>query len=178
MATDSRVTLTTRFEDMVKGIRKRFKGAITIGGVAYTPATLAAVFLGAAEAIKAADRLNQQWLDALAARDRKVAQANLVYALVRQYIVATSGTQGKAVFSDFGMEAPKPRGRRSAATKAAAAVKGKATRELRGTMGPKQKRGIKANLTVVTAEVASAPVLRGSPGEGEQQAQKIKKDEG
>jgi hypothetical protein len=148
MATDSKTALKTRFRDMVKGIGKRITEDITIGGVRYTPATLAAVFTEADASILKADAAWRAWQDALAERARRVKHAGQVHARVRQFIVGTYGEETKAVFADFGMEAPKRRGRRSAAVKAAAAVKGKATRELRGTMGPKQKKGIKSNVQV------------------------------
>jgi hypothetical protein len=148
MATDSKTTLKARFRDMVKGIGKRFTDDVTIGGVRYTPAALAAVFTEADASILEADAAWRAWQDALSKRARRVKQASQVHAHVRQFIVGTYGEEAKIVFADFGMAAPKRRGRRSAAAKAAAAVKGKATRELRGTMGPKQKKAIKSNVQV------------------------------
>ena len=71
----------------------------------------------------------------------------------------------QTTLADFGIEAPKPTTNVSSATKAAAAVKGAATKEVRGTnLGKKQKKSLKGNVQVsvtavpVVTQPAAAPV--------------------
>ncbi len=64
-----------------------------------------------------------------------------------------------AVLTDFGLAPRKAPAPQTAEQKAVAAARRKATREARGTKGPKQKKGIHGNVTaqlVVTPEESSA----------------------
>jgi hypothetical protein len=69
------------------------------------------------------------------------------------------------VLADFGMS-PKPRPVLTVEAKAAAAAKRASTRAARHTMGSKQKKGIKGDVTgvVVTPLTASSPVVATPPG--------------
>ena|SRR5579872_4902041 len=70
------------------------------------------------------------------------------------FIKVTFGSQAD-VLADFGIPAPKARAPQTAEQKAVAAAKRKATREKRGTLGPKAKKAVKGN---VTAELVVTPV--------------------
>ena len=67
--------------------------------------------------------------------------------------------------ADFGLQPRKQPVPRTAAEKATAAAKAKATRKLRGTLGPKAKKAVKANVTTtlvvtpLTAVEAPAPAV-------------------
>ena len=67
--------------------------------------------------------------------------------------------------ADFGLQPRKQPVPRTAAEKATAAAKAKATRKLRGTLGPKAKKSVKANVTTtlvvtpLTAVEAPAPAV-------------------
>lgn len=145
---------------MVAGIKKHITGNVTIGGVAYTPVTLTAVFADAITAIDTADAQHKQWLDDVAAMKTAKAKADGVYGLLRNFLIGQFGTNDKSVLGDFGIAAPKSRTKKNAATKAAAAVRAKATRDLRHTMGPKQKQTVKSQVDV---QIAGVPATGATP---------------
>jgi hypothetical protein len=161
----NRPSVKTRFNDVVAGIKKNITGNVTIGGVAYTPVTLSAVFTDAITAMDTADAAHKQWLDEVAAMQASVATARGVYGLLRNFLIGQHGTNDKSVLGDFGMATPKTQ-KKTVATKAAAVVKAKATRDMRHTMGPKQKKLVKSNVEVQIAAVpangSSAPDTGGA----------------
>jgi hypothetical protein len=70
--------------------------------------------------------------------------------------VGQYGANANAVLNDFGMEAPKPKGPKTVATKAVAAQKRDATRAVRHTMGKVQKKSVKGTVQVPVATVPPA----------------------
>jgi hypothetical protein len=156
MATPNKPTVTALFTSVVAGIKKHLTGKMMVGGVAYTPVSLAAVFLAAIQAIQAADASHAQWLDDVEAMNKAVAQAEAVFKALKQYFLGQFGAN-KTVLGDFGIDAPKSTATTSTATKAAAALKAKATKEARGSnLGKKQKKAVKGNVQV---EVTTVPVV-------------------
>jgi hypothetical protein len=168
VATQNKPTLTTLFTSVVAGIKKHLTGKMTVGGVAYTPVSLAAVFLAAIKAIQTADSSHTQWLDDVEAMNKAVAQAEAVFKALKQFVLGQFGAN-KTVLGDFGLEAPKSTATASTATKAAAALKAKATKEARGSnLGKRQKKAVKGSVEVeitsvpvVTSPVSAAPTANG-----------------
>ncbi len=156
MASPNKPTLKTLFTNVVAGIKKHLSGKLTVGGVTYTPVTLAAVFTTALKAIQTADSSHTQWLDDVKAMDTALAQAEVVFKAFKKFVLGQFG-ENQTVLGDFGIEAPKSTANVSAATKAAAALKSKATKEARGSnLGKKQKKAVKGNVQV---EVTAVPVV-------------------
>jgi hypothetical protein len=149
----SKTLVKTRFSDVVTGIQTGVSGKLTLGGVGYTPTTLAAVFTEALTAMGQADTLHSEWSAQVAVADAAIAKAETVYVQLRNSLIAqTDEASLPKVLGGLGMELPKARSV-SSATKAGAAVKAAATRKLRGTVGPKQKKSVKSNVQVsITAE--------------------------
>lgn len=93
------------------------------------------------------------------------AKASATYVALRRYLVGQYGTQANTVLNDFGMTAPKTGGTTTVAVKAAAVVKGRATRQVRNTGGSVQKKDqkgvievpVKAVTTIVPVEPSPAP---------------------
>lgn len=145
-----------RFTAVVTGIQKGSLGNVTINGVPYTPASLSAVFTTAVTDIDDTDAAKVTWQGKVQVRRMTVKAANVVYRLLRQYLIAQNGEQATTALGLYGMEPPKPKTTKPA-TKAAAAIKAVKTRELRNTQGKKQKKDIKSNVKVtITAEPANA----------------------
>lgn len=69
-----------------------------------------------------------------------------------------------AVLADFGLEPHKRPATKTAEEKAVAAAKRKATREARGTKGPKAKRAIHGNVTAQVVVTPVAPAPAAAPG--------------
>jgi hypothetical protein len=152
----NRPTVLTRLTTVVAGIKKHITGKVTVDGVTYTPVTLAAVFVTAIQAIQAADAAHKQWLDAVTAMNAALTQANLVFKAFKQFAIGQFGAGNTVVLGDLGITAPKTT-EPTAATKAAAALKAKATKEARGSaQGKRQKKSVKGNVQV---EVTAVPVV-------------------
>jgi hypothetical protein len=143
----------TRFGDVVTGIENGVSGKLTLGGVAYTSTSLAAVFSEALTAMGQADQLHTEWLAQVAVANAAIAKAEIVYGQLRSNLISqTDEASLPKVLGTYGMTAPKGR-TVTAATKAGAAVKAQATRKLRGTTGSKQKKSVKSDVQVsITAE--------------------------
>jgi hypothetical protein len=86
------------------------------------------------------------------AKNVAVKAALLLLRRFGQNIVSTHGEDAPTVLGQYGIPAPKKRVTKPA-VKAAAAVKAVATREMRGTKGPKAKLAIKSNVQVATSIV-------------------------
>ncbi|HTQ46716.1 MAG TPA: hypothetical protein VMI75_28375 [Polyangiaceae bacterium] len=154
-----------RFTAVVAGIQKGNLGNVTINGVAYTPASLGAVFTSAVTDIDDADGAKVTWQGKVQVKKASVKNANVVYRLLRQYLLAQNGEQATTTLGLYGMEPPKPR-TTTPAVKAAAAVKAEQTRAMRHTQSKKQKKDIKSNAKVtITATPATGA---DSPAQGSQ----------
>jgi hypothetical protein len=124
-----------------------------VGGVVYTPAGLEAVFVDANAAVDRAEALHKEWQDQVQAAHAARKTAAAVFLSLRSYLVGQYGANAKAVLNDFGMEAPKPKGPKTVATKVAAARKRDATRVARHTMGKVQKKSVKGTVQVPAAKL-------------------------
>jgi hypothetical protein len=151
----TRDTLKARFSAASAGVEANVTGKLTLGGVSYTAATLGAVFDDANTAMGAADTARSQLHSQVQAANTAIALALSVLASLRQYLITLHGDQAGDVLVQYGLALPK-KPVKTPAVKAAAAVKAKATRTLRGTMGPKARLKVKSNVQVVTAEVPAA----------------------
>jgi hypothetical protein len=155
----NRPLLKTRFGDVLTGIKTGVSGKLTLGGVAYTSTSLAAVFSEALTAMGQADQLHTEWLAQVAVANVAIAKAEAVYGQFRGNLIAqTDEATLPKVLGTYGMSAPKARNV-TVAVKAGAAVKAQATRKLRGTTGSKKKQSVKSDVQVsITAEApATAP---------------------
>jgi hypothetical protein len=153
----SQQSFISRNASVIAGIDKRITGNVTIGGVAYTPAQLKAVFQGQTTALQTSEAAHKQWQsDVLAAKAASKA-ADAAYSSLHSYLVGQYGKTAVADLADFGMSAPKTAAPK-VVTKAAAAVKRTATRKARHTVGAVQKKAVKGDVTgVVLTPVTSAP---------------------
>ena len=100
-------------------------------------------FVAAAQATKAS---NQQWRADIQTERAMETHVRDLRKGVKGIATARFGASG-AQMLQFGYSLPKPR-KKSAETKAAAVVKGLATRKKRGTMGSVQKKDVKGNVSV------------------------------
>ena len=96
---------------------------------------------------------------------------------LKTYILGNYGKAAVEMLGNFGMSAPKSTGKKTAATKAEAVVKSKATRSARGTMGKKQRQSIHGSVPVqpeaAEAQSQGAPAATPAPVAQVQPAQSI-----
>jgi len=155
--TNTKVNIEALYQTLVTGILANLADVTTfpIGGGSYSREELIARFqegIAAAEKTKASK--NQWHLDVQSERQAQAAVRALRKAMQR-YLQGRYGSDS-AKLGEFGFAPSKPR-KTSAKTKATAAVKAKATRVARNTVGKVQRKAVKA------APPASPPVASPPP---------------
>jgi hypothetical protein len=157
----------TRAGQLIAGARKHFPNGgqvLTFGGGAANVTVDAAV----AELQKLVDNRTAAAEARATATDKVEAERAATPVLVafmnafEDLVRVQFGADTKAL-GDFGLAPRKTRAPLTAEQKAVAAAKGKATREARGTKGPKAKKAVKGNVkadlvvTPVTGAAAAPP---------------------
>jgi hypothetical protein len=151
----SRAKALAGVQALIAGTQKHFPtGQLTVGNVAYAPASLIALFtsLIAAMAKQSAAKVSAE-----DAQTELRAVQSLVDPVIQGYkelLVAMFG-QASQTLADFGLGPRKKPAPLTVEQKAAKKARAKATREARGTKGPKAKLAIKG--TVAPAEQPAPP---------------------
>jgi hypothetical protein len=170
----SKNSLAAAVGQLIAGTKKHYpdmKQSITVGGVA----------MAVGDVTSELQKLVTNRADVVAARaaakakvDDEDAQMPALYAFVQAYVAAIKvnfGTKAD-VLADFGVQPPKARTPQTAEQMAVAAAKRQATREKRGTTGPKAKKTVHGNVTaelVVTPAPATTPAAPPAPAAGSAQ---------
>jgi hypothetical protein len=126
-----------------------------------TPAQIKAVYQADIDAQKALDLARAQIAELVAKKKQTRAAARANRKLLKAYVIGTMGVQAVVVLEDLGIEPPKAPGRKKVESKARAIAQAKATRELRHTMGSREKKAIKA--PPLTFLAAQPPAAQPSP---------------
>jgi hypothetical protein len=152
----NRADIKARNAKIQAGIQKDLTniGPIQLAGVAYTPSSLSAVFQTDSDAIDAAENQRKALQQAVLTQKQTHAKTAIVLSALRSFLLGYFGRLAVAILGDFGFNAPKTTPKKTVATKAAAVVKGKATRAARGTMGSVKKKSVKGNLDTTKLEAA------------------------
>jgi hypothetical protein len=158
-------TRATRAGQLIAGTRKHFPNGgdkLTFGGGATTVTVDAAIkelqtLIDLREATTAA----QATAKGKVAAERAQTPALVAFMnAFEQFVRFTLGADTNAL-ADFGLTPRKGQAPKTAVTKAVAAAKGKATREARGTKGPKAKKAIHGNVTATLVVTPGAPPAEG-----------------
>lgn len=149
--------MLARVQALIAGTKQHFpSGSFTLGNTAYTTASLVGLLQSLADAIAAADTAHASTKDAVAKLRAARATVGPVMLAYRHQLL-TMFTNAAEKLADFGMQPAKARTPLTSEKKAAAAVKRKATRAARGTVGKKKKAAIKGDVTgIVVTPVTSA----------------------
>jgi hypothetical protein len=160
MKTGNRNTFVSSLRQAMAGVLKHFAQAPTIvlDGASTQPAAVNATFQTAIDAVAKATAAEQAFHDAVAEQHAAIASAKASLAALQSLVKSQLGST-ETVLGDFGFTTPKPQ-TPSEATKAAAVVKRKATREARGTKGKRQKAAIKGQVPAP----ATGPAPDAKPG--------------
>jgi hypothetical protein len=131
---------TALYRTRAAGIQKLLAKlpTLTLGGTAYTPAALAALYTGWLAKAEDAAGAHARWISTVKQRDANEEALLPVDAAFKRFLLAYYGPKSATLVS-YGVAAPKV-GKKTVVVKAAAAVKAKATRAARGTMGKKQQK--------------------------------------
>jgi len=153
----SKAAILARLQALVTGLQKELpNGSFTLMSTVFTTAALLPILQGliaALTAVNTAQKSAEAALVDLAAEDAKAGP--IIRALERT--LTTMFTNSPDTLALFDLEPPKARAPLSAAQRAAAVAKAKATREARGTKGAKQKALVTGNVTGVTITPITAP---------------------
>lgn len=162
----NRADIKARNAKIQAGIQKDLTtvGPIQLAGVAYTPSSLSAVFQADSDAIDATDTQRKALQQAVLTQKSTHAKTAIVLAALRSFLLGYFGKLAVTILGDFGFNAPKTTPKKTVATKAAAVVKGKATRAARGTMGSVEKKSVKGNVDTTKLEAAINDPLASSIG--------------
>lgn len=152
----NRADIKARNAKIQAGIQKDLTtiGPIQLAGVAYTPSSLSAIFQADSDVIDATDTQRKALQQAVLTQKQTHAKTAVVLSALRSFLLGYFGKLAVTILGDFGFNAPKTTPKKTIATKAAAVVKGKATRAARGTMGSVEKQSVKGHLDTTKLEAA------------------------
>jgi hypothetical protein len=163
MSTNSKSNEVSLVKQLIIGTNKHFpnpSASLTVGGVSHTVTEITGLlqsFVSLRDAVDAAKATSKAKLDA------ERAQAPSLRGFIATFVTFLKGTFGNSpeALGDFGIpprKVPKPL---TAEQKTAAALKRKATRAKRNTMGKNQRKAVKGSVqvTVTATPVAEQPVV-------------------
>lgn len=139
-----------RNRQMIAGLQKNYttKQTVPVDGVDTPQPQVVAVLQASNDAADATAAAEAAYHKAVADEAAAYAAGDATYLSLKDYFLLMNKKTPEAL-ADYGLE-PETRKTPTVATKAAAAQKQQATRVLRGTKGPKQRKAI-------TASAAPAP---------------------
>ena len=161
MSTTSKTSKATALAKLLALIAGTLKhnpnGQQTLGGVAYSSASLVALLQSLANAMTAQDTADANAKDALLAVRGVGADVRPVMAAYVKYLIVTCGNAAQTL-GDYGIALPKARKPLTVEAKSAKVAQGLATREARGTIGPKKRLEIKGTVKA-NAEAPAPPAI-------------------
>jgi hypothetical protein len=148
----------TKYRSMAAGITSQLTSVpnVTLENTTYATADLAKLFTSIADALDAAPPLKAAWLTSARSAAAAEEKAHPVLVAFAAWVRTTYGKKAPAILQAFGLTAPAPRPA-TAATKAQAQVKAKATKQSK-----QNKQATTAAAPAAT--VASASGTSGSQG--------------
>jgi hypothetical protein len=146
----TKTTLQQRARGLIAGTQKHLSNeTLSFNGATFEPTALTQLFQQLIDALVRADAVKANWKDALKAmKDAKAAVVPTLGAY-QSYVVNRFGN-APSTLEDFGIAPCKVRAPLTAEQKALAVAKRKATRAIRHTLGPKQKKNVKGTLPANT----------------------------
>jgi hypothetical protein len=149
-----------RLRKAMSGIDKYFLSlpSLTLAGVSYSPADLNKLFQSGIDASLTSSNSKAKWLADVQVERNVFAKIDPVFRLFKSWVITQLGdTQDAAQkLEDFAFTPRKARTKKTVATKAGAAVKAKATRTARHTMGKQQKKAVKGTVVPTTTPATQA----------------------
>ncbi len=153
----SKMNVEVRYQTLIAGLLANFDPASSfpLPTGTFTRDELVAILQKRIAAGEASKSAKTAWHSTVEAERQAEADLSPLRKPLQQSLAGRFGASG-AQMAEFGFAPAKPR-KVSAKTKAAAAVKAKATRQARGTMGKKQKKDVKGGVTAVLMTPVTAP---------------------
>jgi hypothetical protein len=154
MNSKSRTVLRDRCRNAITGIDKHLSSepSLPLDGESLTPAQVKARFQDLITSADATDTARGHLSDAVKAEQLLQIAAEALLLALKSLVALKFGKKAAAVQADFGFK-PRKQTQLTADQKALKAARVRATREKRGTLGKKQKKDIKGNVTSHTITV-------------------------
>jgi hypothetical protein len=156
----------TRAEQLIAGTRQDFANvaSMAFAGTTYTPAQVLTSLQTLIDLRDAVDAAKKVAATKVAAEKAQAPSLRKFMSAYVTFVKATFGDQPD-VLAHFGLAPRKAATPLTVEEKTAAAAKRKATRDARHTLGPKQKKDIKGDVTgvTVTPVTAAKPVATTAP---------------
>jgi hypothetical protein len=153
MATSSKNDVSAMLMIVKGAVNTTFaKKTLVLEGKAWKEADIVSAIQDQIEALQASDAAHATWIKSVA--DQRTSYKTVIVPLLhalRNYVALLYGTNSQT-YLDFGF-APPTKAKPSTETRSAALEQSRATRKARGTLGKKQRLGIKG----VVQPVTSAP---------------------
>ena len=149
MSKDSKVSRQVQLQKILTGIAKYLASVnpITLGKTAYAPVDLEKLIQAQLDLMSATAKAKSAYEAAVALERQGRTKLSPVLRLLKNFVLSLVGDSQDSSneLGDFGFT---PRKRRvlTVAEKSAAEAKSKATREARGTKGPRQKAEVKGTV--------------------------------
>jgi hypothetical protein len=153
----NRTTTQAHDGQVIVGIDKHLQNvsSLPLVGSTYTMAALKELIQSRIDAVNTVVNAKAHWHDASATYDALNTHVTEVVRGLRQYVISAFGASNP-VLADFGFTPPKKQAL-TPEQKVARALKAAATRKARGTMGKKQKAGIKGAVPAPATSPAAEP---------------------
>jgi hypothetical protein len=153
----NRTTTQAHDGQVIVGIDKHLQNvsSLPLVGSTYTMAALKELIQSRIDAVNTVVNAKAHWLDASATYKALNTHVTEVVRGLRQYVISAFGASNP-VLADFGFTPPKKQAL-TPEQKVARALKAAATRKARGTMGKKQKAGIKGAVPAPAPSPAAEP---------------------
>jgi hypothetical protein len=164
MTTPNKTTTRARDAQVIVGIQKHLQNtsSLPLVGSTYTPADLVKLIQNRVDATAQSDATKATWHSSVLAGEAINTKLTPVLRALRQYAINVFGATSP-VLADFGFAPPKS-ATRTPEEKAAAIAKALATRKARSTMGKKQKKDVKGNVTgIIVTPTTSVPGVVAAP---------------
>jgi hypothetical protein len=169
----NRVVVTATNKQLETALDKYYpRGTFGLQGKTWKTVDLVAAFEKEDQLIAAAGNARGAWLTAASAARAQTALNNQLRRELKPVLVGLVGSTNAAELADFGITV-RPAKPRSGVVNVAAAQKAAATREARGTRGPKERLAIRGVVATQPAQAgqpvtpaASAPTVAANPAPG------------
>jgi hypothetical protein len=156
-STNTKASALAQVQAIIAGTTKHLpNGSFTIGGTAYTAASLIQVLQGLASAMTAQNAAAAAAKDALTAEHAAETQVGPILLAYKRLVLAAFANATQTL-ADFGLGPPRARTPLTTERRAAQIAKARATRVARGTTSRKQKLAVKGHVTGVIVTPVTAP---------------------
>ncbi len=146
----SKAQTLAHVQAVIAGTEKHFPSSTwTIGNASFTTASLVKLLTQLVDTLVAVEAAQKGAKDAVTAMRASNALVGPTLRSFERIVQATFGNASQTL-AEFNLTPPKARRTLTSDQKAAAAARAKATRKLRGTIGPRKKALIKAPPEVTT----------------------------